>query len=51
MEPTHLYYNIDVFNASNGYDANGNIIYTAKAEVIDYRENRANPYLEYPDDY
>jgi hypothetical protein len=51
MEPTHLYYNIDVFNASNGYDANGNIIYTAKAEVIDYIENRANAYLEYPDDY
>jgi len=51
MNPTHLYYNIEIYNNANGYDISGNSIYTVKANTISYVENRANAYLDNPSDY
>jgi len=47
IEPTHIYYNIDVFNI----DSTNNGSYQLLAKPCNYTENRANSFIEYPDDY
>jgi hypothetical protein len=47
IDPTHLYYNIDVCNIDN----NNNGTYQLLAKPTNYIENRANSFLEYPEDY
>jgi hypothetical protein len=47
IEPTHLYYNIDVCNINT--ENNGT--YSLLAKPCDFIENRANSYIEHPEDY
>lgn len=47
IQPTHMQYNIDVYNIDNSNNGS----YQLLGKPCNYVENRADSFLEYPDDY